>query len=774
MKKSLEISAKLAIDLSDLDRTVEQIRQKLERVSGPNTPGTSFVMHPAEAMRQQREKISLVKEQVAMQEKLSKALVMQGGTEMSTNKMLQQRLQILQQIETSTNRVRRLLGSGGGGAGGGGALPPGAGGAGGGPGGSGGGFGGGGGGNWGGPGGGYGGWGGGGNWGGGGGGFGGGGFQQFGRGVGPDLRGYGPLATISSIIASAVGGAATIKAVVDQSTAIPRKTTTETGAAVGGLVGDPLKNLLGEGMVEEMTFRREREQAKVMAHDEVKSKEWLTRVFHPQTGLATDPRRRAEFEAMQVKQEAELTEQMFQGMKESDPEKLEAARKSMSMYMKALPMQRMMGLSDRQYFWEGGYQDQAIKRGFTPELAAGMSGEMQAAGGSTRGMRNATLGLQAQRGFDLTNAGSVMGRISGAAGGAAQSEEVFRKLLRESIRDGLDDSNFAEEQRKFADMTSEALASAGVKTGEDADKLLQGFSRFLGKEPTMRELEGAKGAYEKYQAASAATSGRGGALQFAGLVKGGLGGLGAKALGGLMEIPDRDLTSTNSFVIAEAVKSGISPQALVDIVRNSKRNEVLLAPGLNPSHMDYLQKKGLGGKILGEDELNQLKKNDPKAFQYYMEAQEAPPQAGGYVSPQEREAQVRGYTTGKEPLERPKTPDEMDRENRELDQRLYGKTGRGADQLIEDTAVQSDKMLDMFRKFNDEITPMPENLSLVINKLSQLNNVLRGHPTNFAYPGEPGFNANDRRTRGQIASDEFNAAANRATAEQAQAAKKAR
>ena len=124
-----------------------------------------------------------------------------------------------------------------------------------------------------------------------------------------------------------------------------------------------------------------------------------------------------------------------------------------------------------------------------------MAAQMQGAGGSTRGMRGlSTLGLQASRQFDLTNAGNVLGRISGGAGDAKSSEQVFRKLMEESIKAGLDKSEFAEEQRKFADVTSEILSQSGVRTAADATNAVRGFSRFMGGEPTMRGMAGAQSA----------------------------------------------------------------------------------------------------------------------------------------------------------------------------------------------------------------------------------------------------------------------------------------
>jgi hypothetical protein len=529
-------------------------------------------------------------------------------------------------------------------------------------------------------------------------------------------------------IGKALGIAVTLetaKQVVEHLNSLSRQTITATGSATQGLIGQPLQNLLGSGMIEEMAFAPERKKATQTARDETRGivGELLGRFgtkagivsLSPYAMLVTGGKTEAAYQAQQEALVADRATSMFEAEKQKNPEKLIQAQRSMTVQLQNLQTQRMLGLSDKEFYGSGGFAENA-NRNFTSDMAAKMASEMQAAGGSTRGMKGLTdLGMLSQRGFDLTNAGSVLGKISGGAGGSVQSEQVFRKIMIETIREGLDTSDYREEQRHFAETTAEILSRSGAKTEDQADMILRGFSRFLGKEPTMREMEGAKTAYEQYQAGSAETSGRGGALQFAGAIQAGLGRSGGVGIGDLMERPEDTLDPDDPFIIAVAKKEKLSPQALISKVKKLKRNKAAIEIGISPKHLKYLQDKGIT-EPLTKKELDDLEERDETAAKYYEEVQIRAGVKDKFISPQDYQARVRGFLrSGFEEGRRPKTIEQRNKEVSDEEFQYYKEKAnapRQADQVIQDLGVQQQMLLTSFKLFNDQLTPSATALQI--------------------------------------------------------------
>jgi hypothetical protein len=321
--------------------------------------------------------------------------------------------------------------------------------------------------------------------------------------------------------------------------------------------------------------------------------------------------------------------------------------------------------------------------------------------------------------MDLTNAGSVIGRISGGAGSTAATDAVFRKLMEESVKAGLDKSEYREEQRKFADTTSEILAKSGVKTGQDAAQVLQGFSRFMGQDTTIKGLEGAKSAYQEYQASNAETSGRGGVLNFAGMMQQGLGKIGAKAIGALMELPEEDLIETNDRVIAIAARYGMSPKELIKKTTEAKEGTQDVKVGFNKKYRDILTKAGVTGKMSYEE----LQKQTPEVRKAYEETRVAPSVSSPYTTAQNAEALSLRFQRGggiSAPNQvGPATSVEAD---------LQKRTGRAGDEVIRSTGQAAQAMLENFRNFKKEITPASEALDTFTKKIILLAGVMSMTP----------------------------------------------
>jgi len=434
----------------------------------------------------------------------------------------------------------------------------------------------------------------------------GGGQLGGGKTVNELLSGAAKRFVMPAVVSAIVG--ATAKAIT-QYAALPREIMTATGAATQGLIGTPLQNVQTD-LIKTMAFKKEWGESLSLASQERERANFLgaARLFSakglvgrfgsdlsgimdfisPGTGSATVGRLVNPYEqgyqAEQTQMQAQRAQEVYAAKLQSDPAKMAAINKFSQNYMRDLAAQRAMGLSDDQYYGRGGFQERFNKGGFNEELGLGMAGQIQSAGGSTRGAAGLSLlGLQAQRGLDLTNAGSILGKISGTAGGAGASEQIFRKLMEESVRAGLDKSEFREEQRRFTDAASDILAGTGVKTAADAAMVLSGFTKFLGGESTVRGIQGAVGAFEQVQGLTSQTSGRGGAMQMASFMRNPrLRRLGAAGYGELMRMPEKDMVASNEDIIGAAAEIGMAPEKLATTLKQMKRNDMLLTLGLDP------------------------------------------------------------------------------------------------------------------------------------------------------------------------------------------------
>ncbi len=563
------------------------------------------------------------------------------------------------------------------------------------------------------------------------------------------------LKGVGGVLAALGAGAA----VYDQYTSLSQTTSRATGSATQGLLGSPLQSLASGDVVNQMAFLPERQKAMQMATDKMHSREMTDMIpgssilsmsgfgrnFNASAGALTGSLAKSigqggyggmpgagwlsgklgnmseSYNAAHQAQLMELagqdTEANLDAEKKKNPLKNLAAQRLQGNYMQDLNTQRQLGLGYEGFAGRGGFQERANMAGFNSDLGTQMAGQIMGAGGSTRASVNSNvLGLQAQRGFDMTNAGSVLGKISGTAGSSQATDAIFKKLLEESVKAGLDKSEFREEQRKFADITSNILSTSGAKTAEEAEKVLQGFTRFLGKDSTIKELEGARSAYTEQQAFSAETSGRGGALQFAGLMQQpGMGKLGAMGMAGLMEMPEQDLTETNPYIVAEAAKVGKSPKDLISQVMDAKRQKSLVEVGLDPKKMkalnEYMQKNSLDVGTMTGEQINAMPEDMKQA---YLQAQEAPSVRSQYESPQKRASVVRGLISGAGggiPGQEEMGP------GTSVEEKLRGPTGRPEDEVVKATGVAAQAMLENFRRFKTEITPASDALDAFTKKI---------------------------------------------------------
>lgn len=264
----------------------------------------------------------------------------------------------------------------------------------------------------------------------------------------------------------------------------------------------------------------------------------------------------------------------YEGQKKQNPFKTAAVGEYEQNWQRNLGAQRSMGLGNEGFYGKNGFMQNNINAGFTPEMGLEMSGSIMGAGGSTRMSRESAFGNQMSRGLNMTNAGQMLGTLSGGLGSAESTKQATVKILAEGMKLGLDDSKFAEENRKFAQMTAEIVARSGAQSGSDVERVAGGFGRFVG-ENTTAGLGAAKTAYEQYQQISQTTTGPRGVMRAAGFMGDkDLSKLSTMTKQALMQVPEGDLNEDNPLVQAAAQEAGVSASQIVKSVTGVNQGAV--------------------------------------------------------------------------------------------------------------------------------------------------------------------------------------------------------
>lgn len=222
--------------------------------------------------------------------------------------------------------------------------------------------------------------------------------------------------------------------------------------------------------------------------------------------------RQAEIEA----EAAVAREQAYQNLKQLAPIRKAAAEDYERNFAQYREFQRTFGLTDEQLTGRQGVLQTGIQAGFTREQTMGTMQSIIGAGGSTRAARGANvLANQLARSSDLTNAGQIMGVLSGRLGGAQETQNTTIRIMSEAVKLGLDKSEFAAEQRQFAQITAEVVARSGARTEEGAGAVAARFAQFAQGAETMAGIGAAKTAYDIQQRLTGQSTGFRGALQAA-------------------------------------------------------------------------------------------------------------------------------------------------------------------------------------------------------------------------------------------------------------------
>lgn len=487
-------------------------------------------------------------------------------------------------------------------------------------------------------------------------------------------------------------------------------------------------------------------------------------------GILTDPRKRAlalspfsstmrnQYQSMVAEDLASGYTSSLEAQKNLNPFKKLAVSDYEQNFQNRLESQRALGLRNEGFYGPGGFLRQGIEAGFTPEMQQMMASGVLSAGGSTRAARNSTLGLQMQRGFDLTNAAQIMGSISGGVGSGEATKQATIKVLAEGMRLGLDDSKFAEENRRFTQAAAEVIGRSGAKTDTDFERIMGGMGRYLS-ENTTKGIEASRTAYEQYQQISSTTTGPRGVMRAAGFLKDDkLSQLSTMEKQAIMQIPEEQLNESNFLIQGAAQKLGIEPADLVK--RISAVNEGAVSRfGEADKLRDKVRSKlkDLGVEQVTDENFKQLPK-DVQQDLYKLGTFQATEL--GYKGQREQQAFTFG-TIGKVPGQEKYGPAVPGTEA--VEGRLQGReTGRMEDNTIAAMAADSGTVLKNFNEmrgsmdaaaksaaaFTDKIREMHAELQKALNEseggknLSGIENVLKKYmdmagPENQAQAGKP-------------------------------------
>jgi hypothetical protein len=306
------------------------------------------------------------------------------------------------------------------------------------------------------------------------------------------------------------------------------------GAAMGGTAGKTLGQMQSGEYAFEGMYGQERGQAGEKATvakdrqsfmDGLKALTGVGLIFSERArAMVFDPQKYA---AMQSQDYAENFNSALGAEKEMSPLKKDSIERLQKNMYKDLASQRQMGLSDKEMFGPKGFLQNALDSGFMEDMARDASKGIAAAGGSTEMQRSAVTALKAERGLGVTNAGGMLGQLSGAMGSAETSKQSLIEIFAEGQARGLDRSKYAAENRQFMQNVADVVSSGSMTSRAGAADVAGTMGNFTTGTNTMKGIENARAAYEAYQTSTTATAGYSGAMnaavmmkQFPDLVKG--------------------------------------------------------------------------------------------------------------------------------------------------------------------------------------------------------------------------------------------------------------
>lgn len=319
------------------------------------------------------------------------------------------------------------------------------------------------------------------------------------------------------------------------------------------------------------------------------------------------------FDSYQQRYESGLTQQMMSNFKqnlESEKQLNPFKRMGQQYYEQRgqgnLSMQRQLGLNDNDFYGNMGYLSDTFTSGFDQQQGMRTSQQIIASGGSTRMARNPEDALALNRDLNLTNAGQVMGRLSGTMGGRAESRNATIKVLAEAFNQGLDSSQFAEEQRKFTGAVSEMVYRSGTTDAGGAGAIANNFASFLTGR-TGRAIQGAQGAYQAMQGITGEAGGIRGAIQAANIMNDeSLGKMSFDQRMAFMNLSEEQINAGGAMVEEMARSAGLSVEEFKKKAVDVKRKGVGLRNSTDKLAETYRKQVGQGDNGGAKRTLGQL------------------------------------------------------------------------------------------------------------------------------------------------------------------------
>lgn len=259
--------------------------------------------------------------------------------------------------------------------------------------------------------------------------------------------------------------------------------------------------------------------------------------------------------------QAEDRKSAFDAYLAQDPKRTESFKYFQQNKDRDLQTQRQLGLSDTGLRGGSGFLAGGANLGFSDTQMMGMSSSILGAGGSTKMARsNSGFGLELERGG--FNGAGMLGSLSNSMSAAA-SKDAAIEIISKGTTIGLNNTEFAAENKKFTEAASAIVSRSGTESRDDASRLASLFGDFVGQK-SMRGVEAGQTAFEQFQERSGQTGGREGVLRFKALQ----GDKDLSKLTGmhqsqLLGMESQYITEDSPAIAAFAKEAGISTKELV-------------------------------------------------------------------------------------------------------------------------------------------------------------------------------------------------------------------
>lgn len=419
-----------------------------------------------------------------------------------------------------------------------------------------------------------------------------------------------------------------------------------------------------------------------------------------------------EYESIQTRKLGEDYQKSLEDLKNQNPGKTMASQYYEQNYQGNLASQRAMGMSNQGFYGQGGFLQGGVNAGFGPEMMQNMSSGILGAGGSSRSAAgNSVFGNQLAKNMDLTNSQQVLGTLSGSMGGAETTKQATVKIISEAMRLGLDDSKFAEENRRFTQAAAEVIARSGAQTEGDAGRVAGGFGAFVA-ENSNKGIEAAKGAYEQYQQISSTTTGPRGVMRAAGFLSDpALSKLSTVEQQSLMGMREDEINENNLQAVAIADKLGISVDDLKDKIKGTNQGAVSRYKAHDEAR-DRLKQKGISIADIKSSKdfaaLDDQSKKDIRDMGGFESAENS------FANPREARAFMAGQLGQQTPADI-----QMDRD-KVAASKAQGSGGRQEDLTNADAAKDFGIVLNNFRDFRKDIIPTAEAIEKFTGKIREM------------------------------------------------------